>query len=427
MAKQQCSVFISSTSEDLQEYRLAAREAALRAGFLPVMMEYFAASGGPPLRECLAKVEPCDVVVVIAAQRYGWVPSDQPLSGAKSITWLECERAKDLLVFFPDQDVTWPVERTEAYRLTAAFNESKFTPELVAEVTRNTAKLAEFREWLNRRTRASFKTPADLETKVLHALYEWLKRHPECQPLQKGPSNPRPYLEWLREQTATIDIRGLGVGSGKAHKFPIEDLYIPLTTQREAEAPTERERKPMELEEALVHRRLVIVGDPGLRQDHLPAAHRERPGQWNGWKRSRHSPNRTRPQLLGPPAVVVPAHRSRSLPTVPAIHSHRRPDRAHRALPRSARSPQPGAGIGAMAKFRSANKRGRPGMAIPIHNRSRDKARSVHGQSKARPTGKRGRRNQRLLHKRNGILTPRGRREETNGKGNSALLEHAMP
>jgi hypothetical protein len=32
-----------------------------------------------------------------------------------------------------------------------------------------------------------------------------------------------------------------------------------------------------------------------------------------------------------------------------------------------------------------------------------------------------------LLHKRNGILTPRGRREETNGKGNSALLEHAMP
>ena len=262
MAKQQCSVFISSTSEDLQEYRLAAREAALRAGFLPVMMEYFAASGGPPLRECLAKVEPCDVVVVIAAQRYGWVPSDQPLSGAKSITWLECERAKDLLVFFPDQDVTWPVERTEAYRLTAAFNESKFTPELVAEVTRNTAKLAEFRAWLNGRTRASFKTPADLQTEVVQALYEWLKRHPECQPLQKGPSNPRPYLEWLREQTATIDIRGLGVGSGKAHKFPIEDLYIPLTTQREAEAPTERERKPMELEEALVHRRLVIVGDP---------------------------------------------------------------------------------------------------------------------------------------------------------------------
>jgi hypothetical protein len=113
MAKQQCSVFISSTSEDLKEYRAAAKEAALAAGFLPVMMEYFAASGGPPLEECLAKVAPCDVVVVIAAQRYGWVPKDQPDGEAKSITWLECERAQDLLVFFPDKDVLWPVERSE--------------------------------------------------------------------------------------------------------------------------------------------------------------------------------------------------------------------------------------------------------------------------------------------------------------------------
>ncbi len=147
----------------MKEYRADAKEAALAAGFLPVMMEYFAASGGPPLEECLAEVAPCDVVVVIAAQRYGWVPKDQPDGAAKSITWLECERAKDLLVFFPDKDVPWPVDRTEAYRLTAAFNEGKFTPELLAEVTRNTTKLQEFQGWLNGRTRANFKSPEDLE------------------------------------------------------------------------------------------------------------------------------------------------------------------------------------------------------------------------------------------------------------------------
>src|SRR5450759_945813 len=107
MAKQG-SVFISSTSEDLKDYRLAARDAVLAVGLRPVMMEYFAASGGGPLSECLALVSPCDVVVALVAQRYGWVPPDQPDPGAKSITWLECEHAagqgKDLLVFFVDQN-----------------------------------------------------------------------------------------------------------------------------------------------------------------------------------------------------------------------------------------------------------------------------------------------------------------------------------
>ena len=65
-------VFISSTSEDLKEHRAAARDAANSAGFLPVMMEYFVASGEkPPLDACLAKVDETDVLVAIVAHRYG--------------------------------------------------------------------------------------------------------------------------------------------------------------------------------------------------------------------------------------------------------------------------------------------------------------------------------------------------------------------
>ena len=267
----QCAVFISSTSEDLREYRIAAREAVLAVGLRPEMMEYFAAAGGPPLAECLARVSPCDVLIVLAAERYGWVPPDQPTDKAKSITWLECEHAEgrecELLVFFPADSNTWPSERLEAFRLTEAIQKNTFAPGLPSEVQRNVTRLKDFRKWLETgRTRTTFTTPDDLKAKVTQALYQWLDRHPDCRPTRPGAQNPRTYLEWLRDQTATIDIRGLGEDAGRARNFPIDELYIPLTTTSQAEslisgAPDER--KPMLLEEALEHRRLVIVGDPG--------------------------------------------------------------------------------------------------------------------------------------------------------------------
>ncbi len=95
----------------------------------------------------------------------------------------------------------------------------------------------------------------------------------KCNLGRKRPGDPYKYLLWLREQTATIDIRGLQVGSDKAHNFPIRDLYIPLTTAAGAghleEGDDERglhrepERRVVDLDTALRHRRLVIVGDPG--------------------------------------------------------------------------------------------------------------------------------------------------------------------
>jgi hypothetical protein len=270
------SVFISSTSEDLREYRGAARDAVLAARLCPVMMEYSAASGGPPLSGCLELVTPCELLIVLVAQRYGWVPEDQADGAAKSITWLECEHAaglkKDLLVFVLDKNASWPAERKESYRATTAVEDGSDSPELLVEVRRNIGKLKEFQQWLETgRTRRTFSTPENLKTEIVLALNQWLAAHPEYQRVERAVAaeDPRLYLEWLREQTATIDIRGLGAaGSGKAHNFPIEDLYIPLTTPREAESKERglegsAGRQPMELEEALTHRRLVIVGDPG--------------------------------------------------------------------------------------------------------------------------------------------------------------------
>ena len=256
------TVFISSTSEDLKLYRAAARD-AIGAGLVPLMMEYFVATGGPSLQECLRKVSQADLVVAIVAHRYGWVPPDQPAGDCKSITWLECEHAeregKLVLGFLIDPECDWPDKLKESYRLMAAIEDGTFKPALSEEVQRNVAKLAEFKQWLSRNVRATFRNPDDLRGKVSDALREW--RGGEAPPVQGDPGK---YLESLRKDTAFIDIRGLQVGTGKAYRFPIEDLYIPLTT---AADPGERGelagREPVRLEDALHHPRLVITGDPG--------------------------------------------------------------------------------------------------------------------------------------------------------------------
>ena len=65
-------VFISSTGEDLQgSHRDAARKAVDQMDvFKAVMMEDFVASGQAPHPLCMAKVQTCDVLVVIVARRY---------------------------------------------------------------------------------------------------------------------------------------------------------------------------------------------------------------------------------------------------------------------------------------------------------------------------------------------------------------------
>jgi hypothetical protein len=90
--------------------------------------------------------------------------------------------------------------------------------------------LAEFKQWLaNRRFREQFTTPEDLRGKVESALHNWRNARGQSAPPAEG--DPAKYFDALRQETAFIDIRGLQVGAGKAYRFPIEDLYIPLTTE----------------------------------------------------------------------------------------------------------------------------------------------------------------------------------------------------
>ena len=264
MAKKARKIFISSTVEDLAAYREAAEKAIVAAEHAPLRNEYWAASSAnPPYAACMKKVEEADALVVIVAHRYGWVPTDQPGKKGYSITRLECLRAskakKPVFAFVVDEDQPWPPKHIER------------EPEA-------TQKLDNFKTWLNTAfVRNTFTTAAELNKKLLRAIsiHEWEKepqpkRAPKTAVKKSGP-DLTPYLTSIKNEHGHIDIRGLHVGSGKAHRFPIEELYVPLKMsrkigQRDSQRKMEELRKPQALpalEEALKESRVVIVGDPG--------------------------------------------------------------------------------------------------------------------------------------------------------------------
>ena len=68
--------------------------------------------------------------------------------------------------------------------------------------------------------------------------------------------DPSCYLEWLLEETRSVKVKG--IQSGAAHQFPIEEIYVPLTT-----ANRDMGRKPISLADSLRHRKLIVQGDAG--------------------------------------------------------------------------------------------------------------------------------------------------------------------
>lgn len=232
--------FGSSTCEDLKEnrYRAAAEGGIIRAGLYPEMMEYWVARDNRPLDECLTRVAKSDVLVVIVAYRYGWVPRDQPTDDHKSITWLECEeakrRGKNVLAFLVDEDYAWDEKLKEEFRVVDAIQQGMATPALLESVQRNVDKLTQFKSWLkNSGTVEFFTNQEDLRGKVAESLRQWQidQKLIEGPATRSLPRDPTKYLLALQERTSNIDIRGLQARSDRAMQpISINDLYIPLTT-----------------------------------------------------------------------------------------------------------------------------------------------------------------------------------------------------
>ncbi len=119
-------IFVSSSFQDLQDYRLAAIRILRQLGHEVVAMEDFVAASMVPLEFVLKKVEQCELFVGLFAWRYGYVPKKKdgskpkpPIPGIKkatygitSITHYEYLYAKQnnikCLAFLLDESVPWP-------------------------------------------------------------------------------------------------------------------------------------------------------------------------------------------------------------------------------------------------------------------------------------------------------------------------------
>ena len=80
---------ISSTAIDLPEHRDEVKEACLRQGMLPVMMEHLPASDADAITKSMRMVDEADLYLGIFAFRYGYIPEGHDIS----ITEMEYNRA----------------------------------------------------------------------------------------------------------------------------------------------------------------------------------------------------------------------------------------------------------------------------------------------------------------------------------------------
>jgi Domain of unknown function (DUF4062) len=124
-------VYISSTYQDLIDYRAAVDRTLRRMGHDVIGMEQYVAEGSKPVDRCKADVRAADVYVIIVAWRYGYVPGKNETSAQpdgnteiesgdrpRSITEIELAEArragKPVLAFLLDPDAPWPPNSVDA-------------------------------------------------------------------------------------------------------------------------------------------------------------------------------------------------------------------------------------------------------------------------------------------------------------------------
>lgn len=97
-------IFLSSTYEDLSDYRLAVMEVLQECEILYKGMEFFGATEHTALNTCLKNVAEADRVIVLLGSRYGSRPTDKDLSYTETEIQEAVKLRKPIQAYFLDLD-----------------------------------------------------------------------------------------------------------------------------------------------------------------------------------------------------------------------------------------------------------------------------------------------------------------------------------
>ena len=150
-------VFISSTYEDLKEFRTVASQALSNVEAIPMGMERFTAGNLPVIERCYEEIEQCQFFVSIVGFRYGDLYPNSTLSYSE----LEFNKAEELgipiLIFIQE----------------GTLDSTKLDPDDFSRLTQYKKRL---KSSGTRRITTSFKTADELKLKLSQALDEEFKR-----------------------------------------------------------------------------------------------------------------------------------------------------------------------------------------------------------------------------------------------------------
>lgn len=153
-------VFISSTYEDMKEYRSAASDALTNIQAIPMGMERFTVANQPPIDRCYEEIRQCQFCVSILGFRYGSLYKDTSLSYSE-LEFNEAERLGiPILAFIKKGELD-----ANEINLDDFSKRERFRSRL-----QNSAS--------NRLT-VTFSSPEDLRDKLTRALQEEIKRNEE--------------------------------------------------------------------------------------------------------------------------------------------------------------------------------------------------------------------------------------------------------
>jgi formylglycine-generating enzyme required for sulfatase activity len=232
------TIYLSSTYEDLKEYRTVVFEALRKAGHQVDGMEDCVAADQRPVDKCLKDVEKAEIYIGLFAFRYGYTPpAEHNNPNGLSITELEYRRAEVLgkprLAFLAKDDAGIPLKHVDAYTGDGQKGE----------------RIRDLRQHLLTEKLASeFSEPHQLSALVLAAVAKHLAETHQPEPVNVQQSDDAPAITWHIE-TQDSPYPGLDHFTKK---------YAPVFFGREAEvrAILDRMRGP--------NGRFVIVsGDSG--------------------------------------------------------------------------------------------------------------------------------------------------------------------